>query len=584
VFRGGFDREAARQVAGASLGMLAALVAKSLVRRPEAGRYDLHELIRQYATVYLEGEPAERAAARQQHYAFYLALAQAAAPQLKGPRQLEWLRRLEQEHDNFRTALSWSLNGGQVDTALRLAGALRWFWGMRGYFDEGRAWLMKALQVDAEKPSAALSLFTLASPDGISGPADKHVLARALEGLALLDNSVGNHSVAYGLAKQSVAICRELGDKQGLADALVIIGEVLRWQGDAALSHTRLEEALALYREVGDRWSIARSLFRLGQDLTNFGGDASGRAMLEESSAILEEVGDSFFLIGVVGALGVMAVNTGDYPAARSFFDRGLALAREMSDPWGRADLLTNVGCVQRIVGDYGAADSTLQEALSVYEQWGRGSWCADPRCALAENEIAQGNLPAARIHLNEACPCADSSGNKWLQVLVGYFEGLLAYYEGDVEAATACLEKTILTAREGQYKPDLARALVALGRARGAQHKMKQAAASVKDGLRLFSESDFKLGIAMALEVFAGLVTSENPERAARSFGSAEAIRYAIGAPMPPVDRPGYERDVAAVRGQIGEIGFAAARARGQAEPYEVVVAEILASPNYTN
>jgi hypothetical protein len=152
------------------------------------------------------------------------------------------------------------------------------------------------------------------------------------------------------------------------------------------------------------------------------------------------------------------------------------------------------------------------------------------------------------------------------------------------MERAAASFEETILAAREGQYKPDLARALVALGRARGAQDHVKQAAASLKEGLRLFSESDSKLGIAIALEVSGGLVMSENPEAAARWFGSAETIRSVIGAPIPPVDRPGYERDLAAVRAQMGHKRFSEARARAQAEPYEVVVADILMTPDSTD
>ena len=574
VFRGGFGREAAGQVAGASLAMLSALVSKSLIRRPETGRYDLHEVIRQYAALELGSEPDNGQEARQQHYAFHLAMAEAATPQLKGSGQIETLRRLEQEHDNFRAALAWALECGGRDAALQLAGALRWFWQMRGYFEEGRGWLSKGIPAEAQAASPSKAL---ASMDSTRRPWQRRTLARALEGLALLDNSVGNHGGAYALASHSAAICRELGDKQGLADALMIIGEVLRWQGDAALSRARLEEALTLFRDTGDRWSAARSLFRLGQDLTNFGGDSSARAMLEESSVILQELGDSFYLIGVVGALGVMAVNAGDYPAALSFFSRGLGLAREMSDPWGTADLLTNVGCVQRIQGDYAAADSTLREALKVYEQWGRGSWCADPQCALAENEIAQGNFRAAHARLDEACPCAEVSGNKWLQVLVSYFQGLLAYYEGDLDHAASTLGRTITLAREGQYQPDLARALVALGRTRSAQGDLKQAAASIQEGLRLFSETDSKLGITTALEALAALMTSEDAQRAARLFGAAESLRSSIGAPLPPVDRPAYERDVAAVLAQLGKPAFAKARKHGATQPYGDVVGEML-------
>jgi len=210
VFRGGFTREAAEQVVGASLPLLSALVTKSLVRRMEAGRYDLHELIRQYAAAHLEGDPQGCAATKERYHAFYLALAEAAERELRGSHQLEWLDRLEQDHGNLRAALEWSLEGegvtpdGRRELALRLAGALRWFWHMRGYFHEGRGWLMKALQRCPESRTAAR--------------------ARALEGMGLLTNALGDHDTARMLAEESAAIFRELGDKRGLADALTVVG------------------------------------------------------------------------------------------------------------------------------------------------------------------------------------------------------------------------------------------------------------------------------------------------------------------------------------------------------------------------
>ncbi len=575
VFRGGFTRQAAAQVGGASLSVLSALVAKSLVRRLEAGRYDLHELIRQYAALQLQADPAQEAAAREQHYAFYLALAESAAPLLKGPGQLDALQRLEREHDNFRAAIGWALpadsgtSSAWADSALRLACALRWFWQMRGYFYEGSTWLRKALEPCPE--GAAL--------DAAPCTGDRRALGRALEGLALLENAVGNHATAYALAEKSAAICRELDEKESLADALMVEGEVLRWQGNAPLSRARLEEALKIYRACGDRWNTARALFRLGQDLSNFGGDLGARVLLEESAAILEELGDHFLYIGVIGSLGVIAVNQGDYPAALSLFERALSLARQMSDPWGMADALTNIGCVLRIQGDYEAAGSTLDEALRVYEQWGRGTWCADARCALAENEMAQGNLAASQLHLQEAAPCVESSGNSWLQVLMGYFDGQLAYYEADLERAAARLEQTVALAHESQFQPDLARSLVSLGRVRRAQGRGSEAMAPVMDALRLYSESDSRLGIAGTLEVYGGVAAVERPERAARAFVAAQAIRSAIGAPLAPVDREGYEADVAAARLQLGADRFAAISAGGRGESYTALVAEILSS-----
>jgi predicted ATPase/DNA-binding SARP family transcriptional activator len=127
VFRGGFGREAAEQVAGATLSLLAALVDKSLLRRIPTGRYDMHELLRQYAAEQLQAA-GETEQTRDRHLAFFLALAETAEPEVHGAQQEQWFDRLEADHDNLRAALEW----GRAEVAnharlLQLAGALVWF-------------------------------------------------------------------------------------------------------------------------------------------------------------------------------------------------------------------------------------------------------------------------------------------------------------------------------------------------------------------------------------------------------------------------------------------------------------------------
>jgi len=257
--------------------------------------------------------------------------------------------------------------------------------------------------------------------------------------------------------------------------------------------------------------------------------------------------------------------------------DRSLTLAREIEDLWGEADALSNLGCVLGIQGTYAVAQSHLEAALNIYREGGCEMWGADPLCALAENEASQGNLPAARLHLQVASAVAAASENRWLQTLVGYFQGLLAYYEGDMEHAARLLEKTVALARESHYRPDLARALVTLGRVSRARGETARAAALLHEGLGLFLETDAKLGVATALEGFAGLLLSEDGARAARLFAAADALRAAIGAPLPPVDLPAYEREVAALRAELGESAFGQAWAQGKTEPYEAVGAQVL-------
>jgi predicted ATPase/DNA-binding SARP family transcriptional activator len=155
VFAGGWTLEAAEAVGAGKgaeeediLDVLSGLVEKSLVmsESTEGGRirYRLLEPIRQYALEKLE-ESGEAEAAKRAHAEYFLALAQEAEPELFGPREAEWFERLDEEHDNIRAALSWSLEGADPELGLRLAGAIWWFWYWRGHYSEGQRWLQVAL-------------------------------------------------------------------------------------------------------------------------------------------------------------------------------------------------------------------------------------------------------------------------------------------------------------------------------------------------------------------------------------------------------------------------------------------------------
>jgi len=207
VFRGGFQRDAAEQVAGARLPVLAALVDKSLLRRNAAGRYELHELVRQYAEEQLR-EAGEMEQTRSCHLMFFLTLAEAAEPRLTSGERAGWLGDLDAEHDNLRTALAWSQTAAvDSELALRLAGALQWFWQLRDYVSEGRRWLASALaRTEASVSTSA------------------H--AKALKGLGTLAWNQGDYVAAHLLLEKSVAMWRIVGNKQGLAHTLLAVGMV----------------------------------------------------------------------------------------------------------------------------------------------------------------------------------------------------------------------------------------------------------------------------------------------------------------------------------------------------------------------
>ena len=187
VFRGGFGLEAAEAVAGASLSILAGLADKSLLRLNPSGRYDLHELLRQFAADKLAEIDGLAAAVNRRHLEYFSYLADEAEAHLYGPRKEAWFDRLEVEHDNLRAALAWTLRSKEAEAGLHLAGALGFFWEHRGYPHEGGEWLEKLLSIASDVPSATR--------------------AKALRVAGSLAGGLGNDDLGRTYCEESSATC-----------------------------------------------------------------------------------------------------------------------------------------------------------------------------------------------------------------------------------------------------------------------------------------------------------------------------------------------------------------------------------------
>lgn len=566
VFRGGFQRHAAEKVAGATLANLSMLVNRTLLRRTAAGRYDIHDLIRQYCANQLTKNPESKNEAQKSHYEYFFALAEAAETELQGPNQLEWLSRLEQDHSNLQVALAWAIDHDREkskkgDLALRLSASLRWFWRMRGHFHEGCNWYSEALKYQPEKRTTSQ--------------------ASALLGMSLLKNGLGDLNAAIKPAEESVSIFRQLEDRHYLAESLMVAGLTYFWQGKAEAGQSRMEEALSIYKEIGDRWGEAQALYRIGSYLSDYRGDPSGKIKLEESAVILEESGEKYLYTSVQIALGIVDLSLGNYDAALPRFERGLLAAQEIKHPWGIADALTNLGCLYRIRGDYASAQLRFEESLRVYQEHGRNIWETDVHCAMAENAIVQGDLANAYSHLETASGLLSASNNQWLQGLVFFFQGLLLFYEGDYEESANSLTFAIQLAREGNFKPDLARSLVTSGRVRIKQGETELADQLIREGLGLFNNFGHKLGIANAIEALAyeSMAKGEITQAVLRC-AIAHGLREKIGAPVPPIDQPEYESAIDVCRTQLGENKFAELWLSATKKPYEELVENILKHP----
>jgi predicted ATPase len=351
------------------LDLLTHLVDKSLVvveEQAEAGRYRLLETIRQYARDKVF-ESGEAEAVRDRHLEFFLRFAEEAEPKLRGAEQLAWLERVETEHDNLRTALAWSLESGKSDRALQLAGALVYFWELRGYWSEGQKWLDDALALAEREQGGRVTVG--ATPSSARADAARRAKALYAAGrfrfMTLFDPAVSRRMV-----EESLRLWRELGDRWWMAVALEHIGFMLTMEGDYQSSRARLEEGVALAREVEDRWPLAICLVRLPDALMQTDVAASHR-IREEGVAVARSVGDKSLLSQGLTGLAITYLMKGNLTAAASVNEEALAEARaigSVTQVFFSFLTLTIITCLQ---GDPAKAKGYCFEVLALAREKG---------------------------------------------------------------------------------------------------------------------------------------------------------------------------------------------------------------------
>ncbi len=382
VFRGGFDQEAAEYVAGASLPILAGLVDKSLIRLRPSSRYDLHELLRQFAADKL-AESGETAAVTERHLAFFSKLADEAEAHLYGPHQEAWFDRLELEHDNLGAALVWTLKEEKSEAGLRLAGGLGWFWELRSHFHEGYIWLERLLAIHSSAPTL--------------------VRVKALQFAGVCASNLGDNQHARKFCEESLALACETGDKRRIAWALGTLGLYVELTNNLNRAISHLEEALALFRTIGDAWGISHMLRRLGWMLTSYGDYEQARILLEEVLTLAREAADknaTAWALFILGNAVWLQSNGTSHRQAMTLCEESLSLAREIHDKNLLAGVLVTLGRVARTQGDYQTAQTYFKDSLVVYgEMQGRSIWTAQVLALFAGLAHTQGKLEkAARL------------------------------------------------------------------------------------------------------------------------------------------------------------------------------------------
>jgi predicted ATPase len=460
VFRGGFRREAAGKVTGATLPLLASLVDKSLLRVLPDGRYDRHPLLYYFIHEKSVAKPAERLRTQCDHAAYYLELAAKAEPLLRSSEQVYWFNRLEEELENFRVAFDYLADDPL--RALKLAGELGYFWEVRGHYREGyevvSRFLDRVQAVDKVTAKALLIAANLARRQGDHQAAQRRYEAslsqaetlaeapiqiEALNGLGIIAKlNRGDYQSAHRYYQQGLELARRSADK-------ALVAQSLRLLGALAVEHSRYreaqrsyEESARLYTALGDQHSRAKSLVNLATVLTYLGDLDKAHQLNLASLELFRVVGDKHGEGISLLNLGLDAATRGERRESIRLYQESLALFRTLGEQHMVSHLLNNLAGVYQELAELHQARELLAESLAIQRHIGDVSLISHALYILGQVHHDLGESEAAYRCYQECVELCRKNDENW--ALMRVLEVLAKWHieRQDYSAARAALEQ----------------------------------------------------------------------------------------------------------------------------------------------
>jgi predicted ATPase/DNA-binding XRE family transcriptional regulator len=401
VFQGGFAREAAQEIAEIRLPILNSLIDKSLLRRSEPARYDLHGLVRGYASARLAEEPGEQAAVQARHSRFFLSLVREGGKDLHSSRQRVALTRLSPEMANIRSAWTWALAHDQIELLGKAAQSLWYFFELLNYYREAEAVFGHSADVvqrrledqqaitmgaDRAKYAGARGQFLMyqayfamrlgrvdeaeglcqASISSLRPVSKPEALAHALTYYAVLNWTTGRLDRAWDLLQESLPLSVEHGPPWQIALFTGISGNVAYERGEYAHSYELLSEALERSQVIGDPRLTGFIVAYLGRTALKLHRTAEIEGTLWEGAQITQESGDRFCYGLILEQLALAAQARGDFSSAEHLFAASVDLFREIGDAWYLARALTSWGDFEQSLGELDRAAEHLKQAAKL--------------------------------------------------------------------------------------------------------------------------------------------------------------------------------------------------------------------------
>lgn len=391
IFRGGFRREAAETVAGATLPLLTALVDKSLLRWQANGRYQMHKLLRQFAEAQLAQSEEKKTATQERHGRYYAAFLQRRTEALRGGRQRGALAEIDAERENIRLAWQWAVDKRQVGIIANIVEPLNLYYDFRGHYLEGIRAFAEALRTLNRRQ------------DGAKSRQAEALLRLYLGGLYL---RVGRSTEA----ERELKHCRRLHEHLNTqpppgytSDPIILLGLIASVRGNFDEAARLGQKALQTAQETNHLLNQQAAYYLLARGALLQGQLEKARAHAQQSYTLTSTTGDRWFKAYCLNELGNVAVRLGDDEAARQHYTASYKIRREFRDPEGMALALSHLGAIANRKKDNKEAARLYGESLSISRQINNRGSVTLALQGLARNAIIRDEANHAYSLLEEA-------------------------------------------------------------------------------------------------------------------------------------------------------------------------------------
>jgi predicted ATPase/class 3 adenylate cyclase len=430
VFRGGFDREAASAVAGADLRLLSELASKSLVRRSEFGRYELHELLRQYAAEKLAAEPADgRPSTRERHARHYAGMLLERQDALLGPEMTVARDELRGELDNLRAALEWIVTEGDEQSALTALEAFYTFLWMHRWFEGGET-LERLARTGGFDPDAP-------------GSASDVALAAATCRIAI-GARLGYDAAAEELALRCVPVLRARNLDREVGRCLCALGIGAVYRDDFSEAVSSLEQGIELVRATDDSLTEPGALMDLGFAHLLMGDlDAAGDAF-EAANAVCDKLGNPILRAYGIGKLGLLADAERRYGDALRLHLEGCEVFTSVGDAAGTGYALSRASASAFGLGEYTEALRLGRAGYEAFSESNHRWGLITALCRIGFAALALGDPAEAADNFGTALERAHASEAISLELLALSGIGAVLAESGKHEQAAPMLIFTL--------------------------------------------------------------------------------------------------------------------------------------------